>query len=77
MNHLPFYSLVEPFPFQRDSALIHKAKSFCQSGVDELAWLAQSSDLNPIHRLWAKVDGALFRYDDETIKTCKNEARFR
>ena len=45
----------DPFLFQHDNAIVHKARSiqkrFVEICVEELYWPAQSPDLNPIKNL--------------------------
>lgn len=48
------------FPFQHDYAPVHKGRSIKawlnEPGVEELDWLAQSPDLNPIKHLWDELE---------------------
>ena len=52
-----------PFLFLHDNALLHKSRStqkwFIEIGVEELDWLAQSPDLNPIKHLLDELEGRL------------------
>lgn len=47
-------------PFQHDYAPVHKGRSIKawlnEPGVEELDWLAQSPDLNPIKHLWDELE---------------------
>lgn len=51
---------VGSFPFQHDYAPVHKGRSIKawlnEPGVEELDWLAQSPDLNPIKHLWDELE---------------------
>jgi len=53
-----------PFLFQYENVPVHKARSmqkwFSEFGVEELHWLAQSPDLNPIQHLWDELEPRLW-----------------